>query len=68
MQDPIFNEAQKAEIKNIMHDALNEYFTDKGKWGKNLIIGTAVIVGSLTVILGGVKAIAAWVGLGFITK
>ncbi len=48
-----FTEDQREEIKEIMHEAISEYFTDKGALGEWLIVMTAKIVVSLGVIGGG---------------
>lgn len=58
-----FDEKQREEIKGIMVDALNDYFAAKGKTTKNVLVGVAVVIGSLTVILGGFKSILAWLGI-----
>lgn len=68
MQEPIFTHRQTEAIKEIMHQALTEYFTSKGRLGKQIIIGSAVLIGSITVILGGFKIILAWFGFSQIIK
>lgn len=60
--EPVFTEAQKIEIKNLVHEALVEFFSSKGKLTKQVLVGTALVVGSLTVILGGFKVVLGWLG------
>lgn len=62
----VFTDDQRAEIKELVHEALVEFFTSSGRLGKNLLIGTAVLVGAITVILGGAKAILGWLGFSYI--
>ena len=45
----------KDEMKNIVHDALVDFFTNKGLLTKNVLVTTAMIVGALVVIGGGFK-------------
>ena len=59
---------QREEIKSLVQEALTDYFTTKGKLGKNLVVGAAIVVGSLTVIFGGLKAILGWIGFSYIGK
>jgi hypothetical protein len=63
-----FTKEQREEIKNIVHEALGEFFASKGKVTKQYLIGAAVVIGSLTVILGGFKAILGWLGFTYIGK
>lgn len=67
-QPPIFTEEQRKEIKNVVHEALVEFFSAKGKLTKQVLVGLAVIVGSLTVIFAGFKAILGWLGFHYIVK
>lgn len=62
----VFSIEQRDEIKDLMHEALTEYFAQKGSVAKQIIIGTAILVGSITVVLGGVKTILSWIGIGYI--
>lgn len=62
MTDQPFSEAQRAEIKAIVHEALAEFFKGYGITGKNIIVTTAVIIGSLAVITGGLKWIIGLFG------
>ncbi len=62
MSGQSFTEEQKSEIKEIVHEALVEFFTDTGRIGKNVLIGIASVVGALIVIGGGAKILLAWFG------
>lgn len=64
----VFTDEQREEIKVIMHEALGEFFTDKGKLGKNIILTTAVIIGALAVIAGGLKWLLGFIGFTYIGK
>lgn len=52
----------KEEMKIIVNDALTEFFVATGKSYKGYLLGAAVIIGSLTVIFGGLKALLGWLG------
>ena len=58
----------KEEIEEIVTQSMASYFEKKGTTLKAILIGTAVVVGSLTVILGGIKAILAYLGFTYIGK
>lgn len=68
MPDPhsVFSEDERAEIKQIVHEALNEFFRDYGKNAKTILLTVAAIVGAITVILGGMKSILAWLGFAYL--
>lgn len=68
MQGKNFTEEQRAEIKEIMLETLVEYFEVKGALIKNIVVTGAILVGSLTVILGGGKAILIWLGFSYAGK
>lgn len=68
MEEDIFTNKQREEIKKIMHEALVEFFSSKGKATKQILIATAIVIGSLTVILGGVKTFLAWIGFTYMMK
>ncbi len=63
-----FTDEQKAEIKLIVHEALTEFFTNTGRLGKNILIGTAAIIGAVIVIGGGAKMLLGWIGFSYIGK
>ena len=52
----------KEEMKQIVSDALVEFFTAKGKISKNVLVTAATVIGSLIVIGGGLKAVIGWFG------
>ena len=64
----IFDKEQRGEIKSLVSEAMVEYFESKGKMGKQWVIGAAVVIGSITVILGGVKTLLGWLGFHLISK
>ena len=51
------------ELEEIIINAQRKYFEQKGSVAKNWLVGTAVVVAALTVILGGIKTLLAWVGI-----
>lgn len=55
----------KEEMKQIVNDALVEFFTTKGILGKNILVTTAVIVGALVVIGGGFKWFLGLIGFSY---
>ena len=60
-----FTEQQKEEIGLIVASSIDCYFQSKGKLGKQIIVGTAIVIGSLTVIFGGFKVILGWLGFTY---
>lgn len=68
MEQHLFTDEQRDEIKTIVHEALVEFFSTKGVLTKNIIVTIAVIVGSFAVIFGGIKWLLGLLGIGFITK
>lgn len=63
-----FTPEQRQEIKEIVHEALLEFFKSYGLSSKNMIVTAAVIIGSLAVIFGGVKTMLGWIGFSYIIK
>lgn len=63
-----FSAEERAEIKDIVHEALTEFFTTSGKKTKNFLLAAALVMGAITVILGGFKAILAWIGFSYMGK
>lgn len=57
----------KDEMKQIVHDALIEFFTVKGTLTKNILVTMATIVGAIIVIGGGFKWLLGLFGISFIT-
>lgn len=66
--DMNFTDEQKSEIKEIVTEAMSEYFLSKGKTWKSYIITVATIVGAFTVIFGGLKMILASLGFTIINN
>lgn len=62
------NRPTKEDIEEIVISSLNGYFQKKGTTFRSFILGTAMIIGALTVILGGLKTILAWIGFTYISK
>ena len=60
--------ATKEDIKTLMHEAMTEYFEEKGTLTKKYLIATATIVGSIVVIGGGLKALLGWIGFTYMSK
>lgn len=56
------------EIEAIVVNALKVYFEKKGTSLKTILIGTAIIIGAITVIFGGIKAILGWLGFSYLGK
>lgn len=68
MNDSSFTPEQREELKEMMTDAIDCYFTRKGKTTKHLLITAATVIGSITVILVGIKTILGWLGFTYIAK
>ena len=60
--------AQEARIKELIHCSLAAYIAKKGKTAKSLLMTTATVVASVTVILGGLKIVLGWFGFTYIGK
>lgn len=67
-EEPIFTPDERREIKAIFNEAISEYFKNTGTIGRNILLGTAAIVGSIIVILGGLKTMAAWIGISIMRQ
>ena len=52
----------KIQMKEIVYDALIDFFEDKGRMTKNILVTTAVVIGALVVIGGGFKWILGLFG------
>lgn len=68
IQNNNFTEEQRAEIKEVVGEALVEFFKDYGLQGKNIIVTAAVVIGAIMVILGGLKTMLGWVGFSYMMK
>lgn len=56
----------KDEMKQIVHDALIDFFSTKGVLTKNIIITSAIIIGSIAVIAGAGKWLLGLIGFTYI--
>lgn len=63
-----FTDKQRVEIKQIVHEALSEFFTGYGKSSKRLLVTTAVIFASIMAIGGGLKTMLAWIGISILRQ
>lgn len=63
-----FSDEQKAEIKEIVSEALVEFFTAKGTLGKNVLVTTATIIAAVVVIGGGFKWLLGLFGFSLISR
>ncbi len=68
LKQAIENRPTKEDIEKIVLASLNGYFKQTGMTLRGVLVGTAVIVGALTVILGGFKTMLAWIGFNYISK
>ena len=68
LQKAIDSRPTKEDIETIVITSLNGYFQKTGMTLRSIIIGTAMVIGALTVILGGLKTILAWLGFSYIVK
>lgn len=58
-----FTEDQRGEIKQMMSEAITEYFAEKGAWGTWLIVTIAKVVVSLGVIGGAIYGVVHFVDI-----
>lgn len=63
--ESIFSDVEKLEIKNIVQEALAEFFKNYGMKGRNLIFTLAAIIAALVVIFGGFKTVLGWIGFTY---
>lgn len=68
LSDKIDLRPTKDEIKEVVAEALIEFFTTKGKLSKNIIVTTAVVIGSIAVIGGGIKWLLGIIGFSYLGK
>lgn len=66
MEQHLFTDDQRAEIKSLLHEALREYFGILGKGAKFWIVTIALIIGSFSVIFGGLKSFLAFIGFTYL--
>ena len=65
-QPPQFTKGQQQEISEIVCRTIDDYLKKKAATSKNLIITIATIIVGLTVILGALKALLAWLGFSYV--
>lgn len=58
----------KDEIRDIVVEAIDAYFRNKGKLTFSFIVGSSVLIGALVVIFGGFKTVLAWLGFSYMSK
>jgi hypothetical protein len=63
-----FTPEQRSEVKSLMVEAMDEYFKNKGTTARHFMVNTAIFIGSLTAIVGGIKIILSWFGISVITR
>lgn len=63
----VFTKEQREEIMQLQFEAIERYFESKGKTWKAYLVTAATVVGSLTVILGGLKALLGFLGITIIS-
>lgn len=68
MQQNLFTDEQREEIKSLVHEALIEFFATKGTLTKNILVTAATIIGALVIIGGGFKWIIGVLGFSVISK
>lgn len=68
IRDTITLQTDEERIAAIFHKTLTVYFEKKGTSLKTILIGTAMIIGAITVIFGGLKAILGWLGFSYLGK
>lgn len=56
------------EMRKIMSETITDYFEKKGTISKNLLIATATVITSITLIVGGLKIILGWFGINILSK
>lgn len=57
----------KEDIREIVRDEFSAIFRGKGILAKNTLITTAIVIGSITAIVLGLKTILMWFGI-IVTK
>lgn len=61
-----FTDEQKREIKELVHEAINEWIKSYGLLGKNLILGLAAVFIALAVIGKGFAWLLGVIGFSYI--
>lgn len=63
-----FTSEQEKRIKELVNEALIEFFSTKGSLTRSILVTTATIIGSLAVIGGGIKFILGVLGFTYLAK
>lgn len=58
----------KADIGEVVKEAMIDALLKAGKWGKATLITVAVLIGTITVISGAFKAVLTFIGFSYIGK
>jgi hypothetical protein len=58
----------KEDVRKIFSDELGKFFKGTGNKTKLFLVGAAVVIGSLTVIFGGIKALLGFLGFAYVNK
>lgn len=64
----LFTVEERAEIKSLVKESLHEFFRGIGIKGYGSLTTTAIIVGALVVIFGGVKTVLGWIGFIYLSR
>ena len=58
----------KEDIRAIVENTMTDVLKGKGMLAKNVIVTTAIVIGSITAIVLGVKTIIGWFGITIINR
>ena len=58
----------KEDVRVIFSEELGKFFKVSGLNIKTIIVTTAMIIGAMTVIFGGIKAMLGWIGFHYLGK
>lgn len=56
------------EIEAIVSKVLVDFFTKKGVLSKNILVTAALVIGSLTVVFGGLKWLLGLIGFSYLSR
>ena len=68
LRDTINAQTDEDRIAEIFKNTLVEFFESKGRGVKSILITTAVVLGALAVIGGGIKSVLGWIGFHYLIK
>lgn len=66
LEKHVANIPNKEEISEIVRDTMKDVLFKTGKSTKAILLTTAVVIGALVVIGGGLKAILGWIGFTYL--